>query len=430
MTAGEPAPVAPQRTALDVCGRRSDRRPYRLERGRLPRLSRRAVGGSLDLASRFGPRHHHRNGFVPGPGPFSGSCGGCFGACSPTAVGLDRHLCLFRAHGPAATGGRHSALEAKRLGQYILEDRIGSGGMGAVYRAHHAMLRRPTAVKLIDPDKTTDATISRFEREVQLTSQLNHPNTIAIYDFGRTAEGVFYYAMELLDGLTLQSLVERYGPQPEQRVVNILRQVCGSLLRSPRGGLDPSRHQTGQHHDQPPRRNLGLRQIARFRPGQRLGRRTPVDPHGGAGLDRHSPLHVPRGDREGLDGRRPQRSVCLGRGRLFSADGHSGLSRERTSSTFACAMSIRRRFFPVPGWAGRFRPTWKRSSCAVLAKSPADRPQSARDLDHQLSQAKVAGTWTEEDGAAWWLSVMGVAQATTAQLPTRSGGETATMSAF
>ena len=200
---------------------------------------------------------------------------------------------------------RQSALEVKRLGQYILEDRIGSGGMGAVYRAHHAMLRRPTAVKLIDPDKTTDATISRFEREVQLTSQLNHPNTIAIYDFGRTAEGVFYYAMELLDGLTLQSLVERYGPQPEQRVVNILRQVCGSLAEAHGGRLDSSRHQTGQHHDQPPRRNLGLRQIARFRSGQGGRRRTPIDPHGGAGADRHSPLHVPRGDREGLDRRRP-----------------------------------------------------------------------------------------------------------------------------
>ena len=99
------------------------------------------------------------------------------------------------------------------------------------------MLRRPTAVKLIDPDKTTDVSIARFEREVQLTSQLNHPNTIAIYDYGRTPEGVFYYAMELLDGLTLQTLVERFGPQPEQRVVNILKQVCGSLIEAHAAGL-------------------------------------------------------------------------------------------------------------------------------------------------------------------------------------------------
>ena len=173
--------------------------------------------------------------------------------------------------------------------------------MGAVYRAHHAMLRRPTAVKLIDPDKTTDATISRFEREVQLTSQLNHPNTIAIYDFGRTAEGVFYYAMELLDGLTLQSLVERYGPQPEQRVVNILRQVCGSLAEAHGAGLI--------HRDIKPaniminRRGgiLDFVKLLDFGLVKAVDGARQSDPHGGHGADRHAPLHVPRGDREGLD---------------------------------------------------------------------------------------------------------------------------------
>jgi hypothetical protein len=130
-----------------------------------------------------------------------------------------------------------AALMAKELGQYQLEAKLGEGGMGVVYRGRHRMLRRPTAIKLLHPDKTTDEAIARFEREVQLTCQLNHPNTIAIYDYGRTPEGIFFYAMEFLDGITLEVLINRYGPQPESRVIHILRQICGSLAEAHQIGL-------------------------------------------------------------------------------------------------------------------------------------------------------------------------------------------------
>ena len=101
---------------------------------------------------------------------------------------------------------------AARLGQYTLEDKIGEGGMGAVYRARHAFLRRPTAVKLIRSGMANAEILARFEREVQLTSQLTHPNTIAIYDYGRTPDGVFYYAMEYLPGLPLDRVILRRRP--------------------------------------------------------------------------------------------------------------------------------------------------------------------------------------------------------------------------
>lgn len=133
------------------------------------------------------------------------------------------------------------AIKAERklrnLGQYSLEEKIGEGGMGEVYRATHRMLRRPTAVKLLPAEKSSPQTIERFEREVQLTSQLTHPNTISIYDYGRTSEGVFYYAMEYLAGIDLKKLVERTGAQPEARVVHILQQICGSLAEAHRRGL-------------------------------------------------------------------------------------------------------------------------------------------------------------------------------------------------
>jgi len=127
--------------------------------------------------------------------------------------------------------------KAERLGQYTLEEKIGEGGMGSVYKAKHAMLRRPTAIKLIKEGQVKPETLVRFEREVQLTSQLANPNTVAIYDYGRTPEGVFYYAMEYLPGITLDNLILNDGPQPERRVVHILRQICSSLAEAHARGM-------------------------------------------------------------------------------------------------------------------------------------------------------------------------------------------------
>jgi serine/threonine protein kinase len=128
-------------------------------------------------------------------------------------------------------------LKLKQLGQYTLEEKIGEGGMGVVYRARHALLRRDTAVKLLLPDRADPASVARFEKEVRLTCQLTHPNTIQVYDYGHTPDGIFYYAMEFLRGLNLHELVARYGAQPEGRVVHILAQVCDSLAEAHALGL-------------------------------------------------------------------------------------------------------------------------------------------------------------------------------------------------
>jgi hypothetical protein len=134
-------------------------------------------------------------------------------------------------------GLRRRIAEVRKLGQYTLEQKIGEGGMGEVYRARHAMLRRPTALKLLRSEAAGTESIARFEREVQLTSALTHPNTVEIYDFGRTPEGIFYYVMEYLPGVTLARLIELDGAVPPNRVIYILRQVCASLEEAHREGI-------------------------------------------------------------------------------------------------------------------------------------------------------------------------------------------------
>ena len=134
-------------------------------------------------------------------------------------------------------GLRIQVREARRLGQYVLEQKIGEGGMGEVYRAYHGMMRRPSALKLLHPDRSGENRLRRFEREVQLTARLTHPNTITIFDYGRTLDGVFYYAMELLDGATLERIVAVGGAQEPGRVVRILSMACGALSEAHAIGL-------------------------------------------------------------------------------------------------------------------------------------------------------------------------------------------------
>ncbi len=134
-------------------------------------------------------------------------------------------------------GLRRQVRRAMRLGQYELGRKLGEGGMGVVHEATHLMLRRPTAVKLLPVEKAGEETVARFEREVQQTSRLEHPNSVSIYDYGRTPDGQFYYAMELVDGVTLRQLVDRDGPVGSARAALILRQAARALAEAHARGL-------------------------------------------------------------------------------------------------------------------------------------------------------------------------------------------------
>jgi serine/threonine-protein kinase len=150
---------------------------------------------------------------------------------------------MFGALVAATTGALLYALwvrrqvgRAFRLGAYVLEHKIGEGGMANVYLARHALLRRPTAVKILRPERSSEQFIARFEREVKLASQLTHPNTVEIYDYGRTPEGLFYYAMEYLEGVEMLELVKA-GAMPVARAIYLLRQVCAGLAEAHAKGL-------------------------------------------------------------------------------------------------------------------------------------------------------------------------------------------------
>jgi hypothetical protein len=298
---------------------------------------------------------------------------------------------------------QREALKARQLGQYALDEKIGQGAMGVVYRGHHAMLRRPTAIKLIDVDKTTDLSIARFEREVRLTSQLSHPNTISIYDFGRTPEGIFYYAMELLDGINLDRLVRSSGPLPEGRVIHLLTQLCGSLHEAHGLGLI--------HRDIKPA-NIMLCRLGGMYDVIKLldfGLVKAVDAGAEASLTAANaitgtPLYMPPEavmNTDAVDARSDLYS--LGAVGYFLPTG-------KTVFTGASLMEICRKQVdaapePPSQRLGRtVDPDLEALILRCLAKRPSDRPAGAEELAEALWQCAAAGTWTTADARRWWQS--------------------------
>jgi hypothetical protein len=322
---------------------------------------------------------------------------GLFGLLAASALGL----CVFSiVVARLQRSARRSALEARRLGQYLLDEKIGSGGMGVVYRGHHAMLRRPTAIKLLQVEKTTDDSVRRFEREVRLTCQLNHPNTIAIYDYGRTPEGVFFYAMEYLEGMTLQELVDCFGPQPEGRVIDLLRQICGSLSEAHAAGLvhrdiKPSNimiSPRGGLFDFVKVLDFGL---VRSADEQQL---TLTSAGGLTGTPLYmSPEAIERPKEVDL------RSdlYAVGAVGYFLLTGHPVFSGQNVVDV--CMQHFNAA--PVRPSVRLGRPIaadLEEVLLKCLAKKVADRPENARELLAELDACAAAGDWTQADAERWW----------------------------
>jgi serine/threonine protein kinase len=293
-----------------------------------------------------------------------------------------------------------AAIQTRQLGQYQLEKELGAGAMGVVYKGYHAMMRRPTAIKLLNVDAMNDSAIQRFEHEVQITAQLNHPNTIAIYDYGRTPEGVFYYAMEYLDGIDLQRLVEQYGPQPESRTIQILLQICGSLYEAHAQGLvhrdiKPANIMLNRRGNQPDMvkvLDFGLvKNVSMHKGNQPLTQ-------GMAGTPLYlSPEAIQSPDL--IDACSDLYAVgavgyFLATGKtVFDAESLSELLQKHITET------------PVPPSirSGRkLSEEFDQIILSCLEKSRARRPQTARDLAAQLQRCKPQDTWTLEMADAWW----------------------------
>jgi serine/threonine protein kinase len=295
-----------------------------------------------------------------------------------------------------------ATLAAKQLGQYALEEKIGAGGMGSVYKARHAMLRRPTAVKLLDVDKMSDAAILRFEREVQLTSALTHPNTVAVFDYGRTPDGIFYYAMEYLEGMTLEDLVKGFGPLPEARLRYILHQVCGSLAEAHAAGL--------VHRDIKPANIFltcrgGMRDFVKvldFGLAKALGAETANVTSPSALLG--TPLYMsPEAmtHPEAVDARADVYAV--------GAVGYYLLTGSPvfTGATIMEICMKHSNDAPVPpsvrsGY--HISQTLEALLLRCLAKAPADRPADAAELMRELEACEVEGSWSGYDAEAWWMT--------------------------
>ncbi len=296
---------------------------------------------------------------------------------------------------------RRAAVEAKQLGQYELEDKLGSGGMGVVYKAHHAMLRRPTAVKMLDVDKVNEATTARFEREVQITCQLNHPNTIAIYDYGRTPEGVFYYAMEYLDGIDLQHLVEKYGPQSEARTIRILLQVCGSLYEAHSRGLvhrdiKPSNimlNRRGSEPDVVKVLDFGLVKAADDNKEAAMTSATSLT---------GTPLYMsPEAIQSPLAVDNRSDIYAVGAVGYFLLTGQPVFTASNIVEL--CRLHVDAAPTPPSQRSGRtISAELEDVILACLEKNRAKRPQTARDLAQMLVRCPDARNWNADDADAWW----------------------------
>ncbi|QDT15839.1 serine/threonine-protein kinase [Alienimonas californiensis] len=337
---------------------------------------------------------------------------------------------------------REAAREAREIGSYRLVERIGSGGMGDVYLAEHRLLRRPCAVKLIRPGLAEDdRALARFDTEVRAAARLTHPNTIEVYDFGVSEDGLFYCVMEYLPGLTLHQLVQRAGPLPPGRVVHLLAPVCGALAEAHAIGLihrdvKPANvvaADRGGVRDVPKLLDFGL--VKRINPAP-LFDTPPIDapPDGGA---HHAFRNDGDGNRDGdaadaaSDPQLTQLGSVVG-SPLFAAPEVARGGRPTAESDLygvgatAYFLLTGRPVFDEPSPAKALRAHAKQRPRPVheanpavpldlsavvmrcLEKNPAERFRSAAALAAALRACECAAEWSDDAARDWWAATEGV----------------------
>jgi serine/threonine-protein kinase len=317
--------------------------------------------------------------------------------------------------GMAYVGARvvyHLGTEVKRareLGSYRLEEKLGEGGMGEVWRARHRMLARPAAIKLIRPSVAGDArtgvseeAVRRFEREAQVIARLRSPHTVELFDFGIAADGDFYYVMELLDGLDAESLLRRFGPIPPERAIHMLRQVCHSLSEAQSCGLvhrdiKPANIflcRYGEEYDFVKVLDFGIVRAVRDSTETSLVHTRENAVHGtpafiapeqalGTDLDWRADIYA---------------TGCVAywllTGQLvFTAETPMGLLLQHAQA------------LPTPPSTRTDQTIPSALDDLVLScleKDPAKRPQSARELSLRLAGVEGAGAWTQNRAREWW----------------------------
>jgi serine/threonine-protein kinase len=297
--------------------------------------------------------------------------------------------------------------QARRLGAYELVEELGHGGMGEVWRAEHHSLIRPAAVKLLRRELTArlppaerEALNIRFQREVQATAMLSSPHTVAVFDFGHTHDGTLYYVMELLYGLDIETLVEKHGPVPAERVIYLLHQACDSLAEAHRRNLI--------HRDVKPANiylcavglDVDFVKVLDFGLVHKLHADTRLTNEGAvsgtpAYLAPESAAHNQFDARGDL--------YALGCVAYYMLTGKLVFEAETSAGMIAAHIRdlptapSERSELPIP-------PELDAIVLACLAKKPEDRPQTAEELQQRLEAVPLAAPWTQVRARSWWTT--------------------------